>query len=64
MSSTHRNPFRTWTADQEGLTTEQYIAARAQRDRIRASRRQAQADVRAARAERDARATVAAGFAR
>lgn len=26
--------FRTWTADQEGLTSEQFLAARAQRDRI------------------------------
>ena len=54
--------FRTWTADQEGLTTEQLIAARAQRDRIRAQRREAQREVAAYRAERDARATVAAGF--
>lgn len=54
--------FRTWTADQEGLSTEALIAARAQRDRIRAQRREAQREVSAARAERDARATVAAGF--
>lgn len=51
--------FRTWTADQEGLTSEQYLAARAQRDRIRAQRREAQREVAAYRAERSAREAIA-----